>query len=114
MLYLGLKYSLTAFIIVLITEVAKRSSLFAAALTALPIMSILSMLWIYFETKDSQKIAAYSMEIFWLVLPTLIFFVLLSFLIKKGIPFMPSLLSSIAVMLICFWGYMKLIEKIKL
>ena len=98
MLYIALKFIITAAVVVGVSEIAKRSSYFAAMLAALPLTSILAMVWIYVDTKDSEKIVELSYGIFWLVLPTLLFFILLPALLKNHIGFWPSMILSMTVM----------------
>ncbi len=102
MLYIALKFIITAGVVVGVSEIAKRSSYFAAMLAALPLTSILAMVWIYVDTKDSEKIVDLSYGIFWLVLPTLLFFILLPALLKNHMGFWPSLVISIAVMVVFY------------
>ena len=85
------KTLIAAIIIVLVTEVSKRSTAMAAFLLALPIVSITSLLWIWMETKDKVKIADLSQQTFWYVLPTLPMFLLLAWLLKNNISFYVSL-----------------------
>jgi hypothetical protein len=54
MLYL-LKTLIAAIVIVLTTELSKRSTSLAALLLALPIVSVTSFIWIYVETQDKTK-----------------------------------------------------------
>ncbi len=102
MLYIALKFIITAGVVVGVSEIAKRSSYFAAMLAALPLTSILAMVWIYVDTKDSEKIVDLSYGIFWLVLPTLLFFILLPALLKNHMGFWPSMIISIAVMVVFY------------
>ena len=102
MLYIALKFIITAGVVVGVSEIAKRSSYFAAMLAALPLTSILAMVWIYVDTKDSEKIVDLSYGIFWLVLPTLLFFILLPALLKNHMGFWPSLVISMAVMVVFY------------
>ena len=102
MFYIALKFIITAGVVVGVSEIAKRSSYFAAMLAALPLTSILAMVWIYVDTKDSEKIVDLSYGIFWLVLPTLLFFILLPALLKNHMGFWPSLVISIAVMVVFY------------
>ena len=102
MLYIALKFIITAGVVVGASEIAKRSSYFAAMLVALPLTSILAMVWIYVDTKDSEKIVDLSYGIFWLVLPTLLFFILLPALLKNHMGFWPSMIISIAVMVVFY------------
>ena len=102
MFYIALKFIITAGVVVGVSEIAKRSSYFAAMLAALPLTSILAMVWIYVDTKDSEKIVDLSYGIFWLVLPTLLFFILLPALLKNHMGFWPSLIISMAVMVVFY------------
>lgn len=86
-----IKIVLSAVLITLISEVAKRSSFWGAILASLPFISILAFLFLYVETKDVEKISSLSIDIFWLVIPSLVLFVSLPMLLKKGISFYPAL-----------------------
>ena len=114
MFFLIFKTILTAVVVVGVSEIAKRSSTFAAMLAALPLTSILAMMWLYFDTKDSEKIISLSYSIFWLVLPTLLFFIMLPFLLKNQLGFWFSMIGSCLVMLIFYLGYVFLGKKIGL
>ena len=102
MIYIALKFIITAGVVVGVSEIAKRSSYFAAMLAALPLTSILAMVWIYVDTKDSEKIVDLSYGIFWLVLPTLLFFILLPALLKNHLGFWPSLIISMGIMVVFY------------
>jgi len=49
MLYYTLKFSVSALIIVLISEIAKRHSGFAALIASLPLTSLLAIIWMHFD-----------------------------------------------------------------
>jgi hypothetical protein len=85
------KIVITAVAVVAVTEIAKRSSFWAAALASLPVTSLLAFAWIYTETGDTQRIATLSHSIFWLILPTLPLFLLLPLLLRLGVDFWISL-----------------------
>ncbi|MCX7106358.1 MAG: DUF3147 family protein [Methylococcales bacterium] len=95
MLYYTLKFCISALIIVLISEIAKRHSVFAALMAALPLTSLLAMIWMHFDGVESTQIAMLSGQIFWLVLPSLLFFILFPVLIKQGFGFWLSLGLSV-------------------
>lgn len=101
MLYAA-KILLSAFVILLATEVAKRSSGLAALILSVPLISILSYCWINYETSDTAKIADISYQSFWYVLPTLPLFLLLSYLLRNGYSFMFSLSASSLLSIILF------------
>lgn len=97
----AIKIILTALIVAAVSELSQRFTFFSALLIALPLTSILAFCWIYYETKDVQKIIEMSYSVFWLVIPSLLFFLLLPFLLKIGFKFIPAMLaSSIALAII--------------
>ncbi len=78
-----LKILVTTVLVVAIAEVSKRSSLVGGLLASLPLVSFLALFWLYLDTKDTGKVAALSSSIFWLVLPSLVFFLALPPLLLK-------------------------------
>jgi hypothetical protein len=88
------KVALTALVVVAVTEVSRRSTFWAAALASLPLTSLLAFVWIYVETGDTGRVATLAHGVLWLVLPSLVFFVLLPLLLRGGVSFWPSLLLS--------------------
>ncbi len=72
-LYL-IKLTLTLAVILASAEAAKRSPTLGAFIIALPMVSILSMTWLYWDTRDSAKVSAFAREIFYLVPVSLLFF----------------------------------------
>jgi uncharacterized membrane protein (GlpM family) len=101
--YTIIKVIITSLIIVAISELSKRSSMIGAVLASLPITSTLAMLWLYVDTKDVGKVAALASGIFWLVIPSLVFFISLPLFLKKGIGFYVSMGSSIALTAGCYF-----------
>ena len=103
MVYYLVKVGISAIVIVTISEVAKRSSFFGALIASLPLTSLLAILWLHFEKAKPDKIANLSQSIFWLVLPSLVFFLLFPALLNRGMQFWPSLsISTIATIIIYF------------
>jgi hypothetical protein len=64
----------------------------------LPLTSILAFIWLYRDTQDAQKVAELSYAILWLVIPSLLFFVMFPLLIKYSFKFYPALIISCVVM----------------
>lgn len=102
MTYTLLKFAISAALIVAVAEISKRSSLIGGLFASLPLVSLLAMIWLYRDTRDTQKVAALSTSIFWLVLPSLVLFVALPLLLKRELTFWPSLGLSVAAMLACY------------
>jgi hypothetical protein len=89
-----LKYIITAAIVVIASEIANRNEKIGALVGALPVMTILVVLWIFTEnkgTEGTEKVASYVYYTFWYVLPTLPMFLVMSEMLKKGGNFWLSL-----------------------
>jgi hypothetical protein len=97
MTYYIIKLFLSAGIIVAVSEIAKTNAALGALVNSLPIVSVLTMMWLYIDTRDTVKIAELSASTFWLVLPTLPMFLVLPVLLKTGWSFYPALAASVGV-----------------
>ena len=97
-----IKVALSAAIIVAVSEVSKRNTFLGGLLASLPLTSLLAMLWLFHDTKDAGKVGALSMSIFWLVLPSLVFFVALPALLKMNFGFYASFAAATGIMLGCY------------
>ncbi len=96
------KYLVTAVVVVAATEIAKRSDKLGALIVALPIVTILAMIWLYVEKQPVEKIANHAWYTFWYVVPTLpMFLIFPSLLFRFGFWF--SLVISGVITLACFW-----------
>ena len=103
MSYYLVKLTVTTILIVLISEIAKRSSFVGALLASIPLVSVLAMMWLYIDTKDASKVSDLASSVFWLVLPSLALFISLPLLLKQGINFYLSMGISIAVTILSYW-----------
>ena len=52
-----IKYLITAGLVVAISEFAKRSDRLGAVIASLPLVTILTLLWLYLEKQPADKIA---------------------------------------------------------
>lgn len=73
-------------LIAAVSETAKRTTWFGAIDASLPITSSLAMLRLYYETRDPQRVARLPYGIFLMALPSLGFFLTLTYLLKH-LPF---------------------------
>ncbi|HMA68397.1 MAG TPA: DUF3147 family protein [Candidatus Mcinerneyibacterium sp.] len=112
MLYYVLKIIISVIIIITVSEIAKRSSLLGGLIASLPLTSILAMVWLYVDTKNVKKVINLSESIFWLVMPSLILFVVFPILLKKGLNFYLSLLISSIIMIIFYSSILYIVNKI--
>ena len=94
MQYLIVKYLVTAGVVVLVSEFAKRSDKLGGLIAALPLVTVLTLIWLYVEHQPTAKIANHAYYTFWYVLPTLPMFLLFPYLLPK-IGFIFTLVSCI-------------------
>ena len=111
MLHYAIKVILSALLIVAVSEIAKRSTGFAALLAALPLTSLLAFIWMHLEDAPPERIADLSGQIFWLVLPSLALFLLLPLLLKNGWDFWLSLGVSVAATAGCYVALLPLLRR---
>jgi hypothetical protein len=93
----ALKVFITAVLVVLISEVGKRSSTLGAIIASLPLTSLLAFIWLYGETGDTAKVADLARGIFWYVLPSLVLFIVLPLMLSQGYGFWVSLAAASAL-----------------
>lgn len=86
-----LKVLVSALIIAGASELARRYSVLGALLASLPLTSILAMIWLWRDATPPAQIADFAGAILWLVLPSLLLFVVTPLLLRNGIGFWPSL-----------------------
>jgi len=101
-----LKIFITTLLIILVAELSKRSSLYGALLASVPLVSVLAMVWLYIDTRDVGRISTLSSSIFWLVIPSLAFFLALPILLRAGLGFYLSLFISIGITVL---GYLAIV-----
>lgn len=112
MMYTLIKIVVTSGLVVAISEIARRSSFMAGILASIPLVSVLGFFWLYYDTKDVNKISELSTSIFWLVIPSLALFITLPILIKKGVGFYSSIGISISITVFCYYLMILVLEKV--
>ncbi len=107
MAYLLLKAVLSGLIVAIVSEVARRSPGVGALIASLPLISLLGMIWLWRDTEDAPRLAAHAEATFWYVLPSLPMFLLMPALLRRGVPFWPTLVigcvTTIALYVLMAW-----------
>ena len=111
MTYYLIKIGITTGLVVAVSEISKRSSVFGGLLASLPLVSFLGIIWLYLETGDAEKVGDLSKSVFWLVLPSLPFFLVLPYLLKRNVNFYISLSVATAVMFLLYLGMMAVLRR---
>lgn len=94
MRYLLLKALISGAIVAAISEVSKRFPGFGGLISSLPLVAVLGMIWLWRDTHDTAKMAALSEGTFWYVLPSLPMFLVMPALLRRGLPFWPTLATG--------------------
>lgn len=79
-----LKLLITVAIVLVASMLAKRSGWVGALVASLPLTSLLVLVWLYADTRDTTQVADLAMGIFWFVLGSLPFFLVLAFGLRHG------------------------------
>lgn len=104
-----IKIFIATLIIVLVTELSKRDTKIAALLLALPVISFTAFTMIWFESKDTEKIAKLANENFIYVLPVMPVLPIFSWLLKNQYGYFTSMIVAIIIMTILFYLLQKIL-----
>ena len=111
MMQFWIKTFISALLIAGISELGKRSPLLGGLLASLPLTSLLAFVWLYVETRNTANVAQLSTSILWLVLPSLLLFLALPFLLKRQMPFYPALILSCALTALAYGAILAMLKK---
>ncbi len=111
MIYYLTKLIITALIIVIVSEVAKKSTFIAAIIISIPLTSALALTWLYLETKDYQKVIDLSYGTILLTIPSFTFLIILPILLKFKQNFAFSILISIIGTAIIYFIFSYFLKK---
>ena len=96
------KLFVTAGLIVLITEIAKRSDKFGGMIASIPITTLIVIFWMHYEGASDAKIANHITYTLFFIAPTLPMFFLFPFLIGK-FGFYAAATGSIVLTILCIY-----------
>ena len=77
-MYFFLKTIISAIIIVAVSEIAKKYTWTAAIIVSLPLTSLLAFIWLYWDTKDYQKVIELSYSTLVMSIPSFVFSLIVS------------------------------------
>ncbi len=105
-----LKIIVTAVLVGLISEIAQWSDRMGAVIAALPIMTLMILLWMHFEGQSQDKLALHARYTFWYVLPTLPMFYCFPLLLQH-LNFWGALIAGVAMSLVLFLALGTLLQR---
>jgi hypothetical protein len=102
----------TAAVVIIISEIAKRWSFLAAAVAALPLMTMLVVANVALDAKDGgiAKANEFAMNFFYLFWPGLLFFIILPLAQKVGVPFWWAFALAVVATFGATWGAIVLLK----
>ena len=101
-MYFLLKALLSGLLMALISEVSRRSAGIGALIAALPVMSIIAVVWLWRDTSDAARIADHLTATFWYVLPSMPMFLAIPAMLRAGLGFWAALTLGSILTLILF------------
>jgi len=106
------KILLTALIIFSVAQVSERSTIMAAVLASIPIVSVLSMMLMFHEGQTALEISAFARDIVWLLIPSLLIFIVMPWLIEsRGWEFYPALAAGLSSTVVGYFVMVQLMER---
>jgi F0F1-type ATP synthase assembly protein I len=110
MIWILTKYAVTALIVVLVSEAAARSDRLGGLVAALPMVTILTLIWLHLEKQPSAKIANHAWYTLWYVLPTLPMFGAFPWLLNR-LGFWPALGAGVLITFVSFVLFALLVKR---
>ena len=97
------KLFLSALIIVVVTKIQLVNDRLSALLIALPITSLVAMIWMHLAGQSSQRLANHAEGTFWFVLPTLPMFLIIPWMLRQQWGFWTTLAANCVITVVLFW-----------
>ena len=91
MIALLAKALLAGVIVAIISIIAQRLPTVGALIAALPLVSLLGMIFLWHAKPDAANMATHMEATFWYVLPSLPMFLAMPWMMRSGVGFWPSL-----------------------
>ena len=111
-MYFLIKTLVTALIIVLVSEIAKKYTWTAAVIVSIPLTSLLAFIWLYYDTRDVQKVIDLSLGTIVMTIPSILFFILLPIMLKFKQNFTFSIVVAVLSTSLAYFFFIILIKKI--
>jgi hypothetical protein len=104
------KYFITAGVVVAVSEFARRSDRIGALIASLPLVTVLTLIWLHVEAQPQEKLANHAWYTFWYVVPTLPMFLAFPALLPR-LGFWPALIASSMLSAACFGLFALLVRR---
>jgi hypothetical protein len=102
MIYLIIKAAISGVLVMLVSEVARRSPGVGGLIASLPLVSVLAIIWLWRDTGDVERIAAHAQSTFWFVLPSLPMFLVVPAMLRADCGFWVSLIAGCVLTMVLY------------
>ena len=96
-----------AIIVAAASEIARKWPGVGGLIVSLPLVSLLTFIWVWRDTRNSHTVAELAQSTFWFFLPSVPMFLVLPAMLKAGISFWPAFAISVTgtalLYLLMFW-----------
>jgi len=110
MYWLISKYFITAAIVILVSELAKRGDKLGGLFAALPLITVLTLIWLHLDNQSPEKIANHAWYTFWYVVPTLPMFLAFPILLPR-LGFWITLFSCVVITMACIGVFALIVRR---
>lgn len=97
----------SAFIIAVVTEIARRFPLYGGVIAALPLISLLSIFWLTVQGERSEHIQSFTLGVIVGLPATTVMLLIIYLMLKNAYPFALALLGGIVS-----WGLFLFLQKL--
>ncbi|WP_059105279.1 DUF3147 family protein [Shouchella shacheensis] len=95
------KILVSALVIGIITEVARRSPSVGGVIAALPLISLLSLFWLSFQGKSAEEISQFATGVLWGFPATAVLILIVALLLRSAFPLSLALLLGVGGWFLC-------------
>lgn len=104
MLLFLIKAAVSGLLVALISTIARRYPGWGGLVASLPLVSVMAMLWLYGETRETEKVAALAMSTFWFFLPSMPMFLIIPIMLRSGWSFGVTMITAVVVTMLLYAG----------
>jgi MFS superfamily sulfate permease-like transporter len=105
------KIFLSALIIVVVNKVQLFNDRLSALLIALPLTSLVALIWMHHAKQSSERLANHAEGTFWFVLPTLPMFLIFPWMLRNSWGFWSALLANCLITVVLFWATVVILRR---
>jgi hypothetical protein len=105
------KLAVSALVILFVNKIQLVNDRVSALLIALPLTSLIAMIWMHHAGQSTARLANHAEGTFWFVLPTLPMFLILPWMLRSGWGFWVALAANCLLTVGFFWLTVAILRK---